>query len=204
MTGGQVWCISHHHSWNVKSGKSSIWTVGENWDTMRKCQRSKNGPGWESSAPACDSDAPDMVFFSEYGCRELFPLLLGVFKLLNSEMSLDGWMEFKGFKLFLGKPQKGRISSKKQTNFPRAQLKKRMCSDIFQGLEPFSSLTFCRLLVGAPYEMNGPHQTGDVYKCSINRRNNGCSKLNLGRVSQHAAGPITHTTLCGDGNQDAH
>uniref|UniRef100_A0A674N2Y5 Integrin, alpha 11a n=1 Tax=Takifugu rubripes TaxID=31033 RepID=A0A674N2Y5_TAKRU len=39
------------------------------------------------------------------------------------------------------------------------------------------------LLVGAPYEMNGPHQTGDVYKCSINRRNNGCSKLNLGRIS---------------------
>ncbi|XP_011608268.1 integrin alpha-11a isoform X2 [Takifugu rubripes] len=31
--------------------------------------------------------------------------------------------------------------------------------------------------------MNGPHQTGDVYKCSINRRNNGCSKLNLGRIS---------------------
>lgn len=44
----------------------------------------------------------------------------------------------------------------------------------------FSSLTSCRLLVGAPYEMNGPYQTGDVYKCSINRRNNGCSKLNLG------------------------
>lgn len=44
---------------------------------------------------------------------ELFPLLLGAFKLLNSEMSLDGWMEFKGLKLFLGKPQKGRISSKK-------------------------------------------------------------------------------------------
>uniref|UniRef100_A0A674MTD6 Integrin, alpha 11a n=1 Tax=Takifugu rubripes TaxID=31033 RepID=A0A674MTD6_TAKRU len=50
------------------------------------------------------------------------------------------------------------------------------------------------LLVGAPYEMNGPHQTGDVYKCSINRRNNGCSKLNLGRVSQHTARPTTHTT----------
>uniref|UniRef100_H3CVZ9 Integrin, alpha 11a n=1 Tax=Tetraodon nigroviridis TaxID=99883 RepID=H3CVZ9_TETNG len=41
------------------------------------------------------------------------------------------------------------------------------------------------LLVGAPYEMNGPYQTGDVYKCSLNRRNNGCSKLNLGTVSQN-------------------
>ncbi|CAF99889.1 unnamed protein product, partial [Tetraodon nigroviridis] len=39
------------------------------------------------------------------------------------------------------------------------------------------------LLVGAPYEMNGPYQTGDVYKCSLNRRNNGCSKLNLGKIS---------------------
>lgn len=79
-----------------------------------------------------------------------------------------------------------------------------MCYDICPGLEPFSSLTVCRLLVGAPYEMNGPHQTGDVYKCSINRRNNGCSKLNLGRVSQHTARPTTHTTQSGNGNQDAH
>uniref|UniRef100_A0A8C4H9H8 Integrin, alpha 11a n=1 Tax=Dicentrarchus labrax TaxID=13489 RepID=A0A8C4H9H8_DICLA len=41
------------------------------------------------------------------------------------------------------------------------------------------------LLVGAPYEMNGPYQTGDVYKCSLSRRTNGngCSKLNLGRIS---------------------
>ncbi|XP_074522322.1 integrin alpha-11-like [Halichoeres trimaculatus] len=41
------------------------------------------------------------------------------------------------------------------------------------------------LLVGAPYEMNGPYQTGDVYKCSLSRRinGNGCSKLNLGRIS---------------------
>ncbi|KAM9409913.1 integrin alpha-11a [Pholidichthys leucotaenia] len=41
------------------------------------------------------------------------------------------------------------------------------------------------LLVGAPYEMNGPYQTGDVYKCSLSKRtnNNGCSKLNLGRIS---------------------
>uniref|UniRef100_A0A3Q3VN57 VWFA domain-containing protein n=1 Tax=Mola mola TaxID=94237 RepID=A0A3Q3VN57_MOLML len=41
-----------------------------------------------------------------------------------------------------------------------------------------------KLLVGAPYEMNGPYQTGDIYKCSLNRRNNGfgCSKLNL-RIS---------------------
>ncbi|XP_075875483.1 integrin alpha-11a [Nelusetta ayraudi] len=41
------------------------------------------------------------------------------------------------------------------------------------------------LLVGAPYEMNGPYQTGDVYKCSLRGRNNGnsCSKLNLGRIS---------------------
>ncbi|CAG5859397.1 unnamed protein product [Menidia menidia] len=41
------------------------------------------------------------------------------------------------------------------------------------------------LLVGAPYEMNGPYQTGDVYKCSLSKRinGNGCSKLNLGRIS---------------------
>ncbi|XP_063736644.1 integrin alpha-11a isoform X1 [Eleginops maclovinus] len=41
------------------------------------------------------------------------------------------------------------------------------------------------LLVGAPYEMNGPYQTGDIYKCSMSRRTNGngCSKLNLGRIS---------------------
>uniref|UniRef100_A0A673BAN4 VWFA domain-containing protein n=1 Tax=Sphaeramia orbicularis TaxID=375764 RepID=A0A673BAN4_9TELE len=41
------------------------------------------------------------------------------------------------------------------------------------------------LLVGAPYEMNGPYQTGDIYKCSLSKRinGNGCSKLNLGRIS---------------------
>ncbi|KAM9860747.1 integrin alpha-11a isoform 2-T2 [Aulostomus maculatus] len=41
------------------------------------------------------------------------------------------------------------------------------------------------LLVGAPYEMNGPYQTGDVYKCSLSKRTNGngCTKLNLGRIS---------------------
>lgn len=41
------------------------------------------------------------------------------------------------------------------------------------------------LLVGAPYEMNGPYQTGDIYKCSLNKRINGnsCTKLNLGRIS---------------------
>lgn len=44
---------------------------------------------------------------------------------------------------------------------------------------------FHRLLVGAPYEMNGPYQTGDIYKCSLSKRTNGngCSKLNLGIVS---------------------
>uniref|UniRef100_A0A7N8Y150 Integrin, alpha 11a n=1 Tax=Mastacembelus armatus TaxID=205130 RepID=A0A7N8Y150_9TELE len=41
------------------------------------------------------------------------------------------------------------------------------------------------LLVGAPYEMNGPYQTGDIYKCPLSKRTNGngCSKLNLGRIS---------------------
>ncbi|XP_051919013.1 integrin alpha-11a isoform X1 [Hippocampus zosterae] len=41
------------------------------------------------------------------------------------------------------------------------------------------------LLVGAPYEMNGAYQTGDVYKCSLTKRTNGngCTKLNLGRIS---------------------
>ncbi|KAI9532104.1 hypothetical protein NQZ68_034992 [Dissostichus eleginoides] len=46
-------------------------------------------------------------------------------------------------------------------------------------------LSVLLLLVGAPYEMNGPYQTGDIYKCSLSRRTNGngCSKLNLGRIS---------------------
>ncbi|XP_030621745.1 integrin alpha-11-like [Chanos chanos] len=41
------------------------------------------------------------------------------------------------------------------------------------------------LLVGAPLETNGQHQTGDVYKCPINRRSGApsCTKLNLGRIS---------------------
>lgn len=49
----------------------------------------------------------------------------------------------------------------------------------------FLTLCFCRLLVGAPYEMNGAYQTGDVYKCSLTKRTNGngCTKLNLGKVT---------------------
>ncbi|XP_031425218.1 integrin alpha-11a [Clupea harengus] len=40
------------------------------------------------------------------------------------------------------------------------------------------------LLVGAPLDHNGPHQTGDVYKCPLSKRSNGsCTKLNLGRIS---------------------
>ncbi|KAA0723358.1 Integrin alpha-11 [Triplophysa tibetana] len=41
------------------------------------------------------------------------------------------------------------------------------------------------LLVGAPLETNGQHQTGDVYKCPLSRRSGGpsCTKLNLGRIS---------------------
>uniref|UniRef100_A0A8C7E2M5 Integrin subunit alpha 11 n=1 Tax=Naja naja TaxID=35670 RepID=A0A8C7E2M5_NAJNA len=40
------------------------------------------------------------------------------------------------------------------------------------------------LVVGAPYEINGPQKTGDVYKCSVNGKTNStCSKLNLGRVT---------------------
>uniref|UniRef100_A0AAX7SPG3 VWFA domain-containing protein n=1 Tax=Astatotilapia calliptera TaxID=8154 RepID=A0AAX7SPG3_ASTCA len=44
------------------------------------------------------------------------------------------------------------------------------------------------LLVGAPYEMNGAYQTGDVYKCSLSKRTNGngCAKLNLGAVNNLA------------------
>uniref|UniRef100_A0A3P8VRV2 Integrin, alpha 11a n=1 Tax=Cynoglossus semilaevis TaxID=244447 RepID=A0A3P8VRV2_CYNSE len=70
------------------------------------------------------------------------------------------------------------------------------------------------LLVGAPYEMNGPYQTGDVYKCSLNSNKHSCSKLNLGRVStteplwktfvkQHCIGvslcvrPSDHMSACG-------
>ncbi|XP_062405919.1 integrin alpha-11a [Sardina pilchardus] len=41
-----------------------------------------------------------------------------------------------------------------------------------------------RLLVGAPFDTSGPHQTGDVYKCPLSKRSNGsCTKLNLGRIS---------------------
>uniref|UniRef100_A0AAR2L0V0 VWFA domain-containing protein n=1 Tax=Pygocentrus nattereri TaxID=42514 RepID=A0AAR2L0V0_PYGNA len=41
------------------------------------------------------------------------------------------------------------------------------------------------LLVGAPLETNGQHQTGDVYKCPLSRRAAGpsCTKLNLGKIS---------------------
>lgn len=48
--------------------------------------------------------------------------------------------------------------------------------------------------MGAPYEMNGPYQTGDVYKCSLSKRinGNGCSKLNLGIVSQNTT-QLLHT-----------
>uniref|UniRef100_A0A8C9T6J3 Integrin subunit alpha 11 n=1 Tax=Scleropages formosus TaxID=113540 RepID=A0A8C9T6J3_SCLFO len=39
------------------------------------------------------------------------------------------------------------------------------------------------LLVGAPFENSGQHQTGDIYKCPIDDRSNNCTRLNLGRVS---------------------
>lgn len=53
----------------------------------------------------------------------------------------------------------------------------------------------CRLLVGAPYETNGPYQTGDVYKCSLSKRanGNGCSKLNLGTVTTLLSHTLTGT-----------
>nr|XP_023652706.1 integrin alpha-11-like [Paramormyrops kingsleyae] len=40
------------------------------------------------------------------------------------------------------------------------------------------------LLVGAPFETSGQHQTGDVYKCAVDEgSNSSCTRLNLGRVS---------------------
>ncbi|KAL4622748.1 integrin alpha-11-like isoform X1 [Arapaima gigas] len=40
------------------------------------------------------------------------------------------------------------------------------------------------LLVGAPFENSGQHQTGDVYKCPVDdSSNSNCTRLNLGRVS---------------------
>uniref|UniRef100_A0A6Q2YAP8 VWFA domain-containing protein n=1 Tax=Esox lucius TaxID=8010 RepID=A0A6Q2YAP8_ESOLU len=40
------------------------------------------------------------------------------------------------------------------------------------------------LLVGAPFETSGQHQTGDVYKCPMNMRaKTNCTRLNLGKVS---------------------
>uniref|UniRef100_A0A8C1NSG0 Integrin, alpha 11a n=1 Tax=Cyprinus carpio TaxID=7962 RepID=A0A8C1NSG0_CYPCA len=52
------------------------------------------------------------------------------------------------------------------------------------------------LLVGAPLETNGQHQTGDVYKCPLSRRSGGpsCTKLNLGTAdlcdNSQACGPL--------------
>lgn len=38
-----------------------------------------------------------------------------------------------------------------------------------------------RLLVGAPFESSGQHQTGDVYKCAVDDgSNSSCTRLNLG------------------------
>uniref|UniRef100_A0AAY4EDT4 VWFA domain-containing protein n=1 Tax=Denticeps clupeoides TaxID=299321 RepID=A0AAY4EDT4_9TELE len=40
------------------------------------------------------------------------------------------------------------------------------------------------LLVGAPFETSGPHETGDVYKCLMNSSPHpNCTRLNLGNVS---------------------
>ncbi|KAG7473347.1 hypothetical protein MATL_G00094710 [Megalops atlanticus] len=40
------------------------------------------------------------------------------------------------------------------------------------------------LLVGAPFETSGQHQTGDVYKCPLSGKFYGnCTRLNLGRIS---------------------
>ncbi|KAJ7998339.1 hypothetical protein DPEC_G00221670 [Dallia pectoralis] len=40
------------------------------------------------------------------------------------------------------------------------------------------------LLVGAPFETSGQHQTGDVYKCPMNTGvHSNCTRLNLGKVS---------------------
>uniref|UniRef100_A0A4W5QIK9 Integrin subunit alpha 11 n=1 Tax=Hucho hucho TaxID=62062 RepID=A0A4W5QIK9_9TELE len=40
------------------------------------------------------------------------------------------------------------------------------------------------LLVGAPFETSGQHQTGDIYKCPMDTSSNtNCTRLNLGKVS---------------------
>ncbi|XP_042157252.1 integrin alpha-11 isoform X1 [Oncorhynchus tshawytscha] len=40
------------------------------------------------------------------------------------------------------------------------------------------------LLVGAPFETSGQHQTGDIYKCPMDTSpNTNCTRLNLGKVS---------------------
>ncbi|XP_018110721.2 integrin alpha-11 [Xenopus laevis] len=40
------------------------------------------------------------------------------------------------------------------------------------------------LVVGAPFDVNGPQKTGDIYKCSVtNDTSNDCTKLGIGRVT---------------------
>ncbi|KAK1887954.1 Integrin alpha-11 [Dissostichus eleginoides] len=39
------------------------------------------------------------------------------------------------------------------------------------------------LLVGAPFESTGKQQTGDVFRCPLDRNSANCSRLNLGRLS---------------------
>ncbi|KAK5866769.1 hypothetical protein PBY51_011317 [Eleginops maclovinus] len=39
------------------------------------------------------------------------------------------------------------------------------------------------LLVGAPFESTGKQQTGDVFRCPLDRTSANCSRLNLGRLS---------------------
>ncbi|KAK5927326.1 hypothetical protein CgunFtcFv8_012491 [Champsocephalus gunnari] len=46
-----------------------------------------------------------------------------------------------------------------------------------------SPINGSRLLVGAPLESTGKQQTGDVFRCPLDRNSSNCSRLNLGRLS---------------------
>ncbi|XP_056307282.1 integrin alpha-11 [Danio aesculapii] len=39
------------------------------------------------------------------------------------------------------------------------------------------------LLVGAPFETSGEHQTGDVYRCPLDSKRTNCTRLHLGKIS---------------------
>ncbi|TRY98847.1 hypothetical protein DNTS_027859 [Danionella cerebrum] len=50
-------------------------------------------------------------------------------------------------------------------------------------LSALDHLSHARLLVGAPFESSGKHQTGDVYRCPLDSQPTNCTRLHLGKTS---------------------